>query len=186
MDPRALRTRQALQRALLDLAAERPFEELTVGDIARRAGVNRSTFYQHYADRETLLADALDEVLAATSIDLGSEPIEPGPEAPAALIAYVRHVDERADLYRQALGPRGSGVAAERLRAKIESVVRHHLAQAGGRSPYAGIPPEIVAAGITSSGLGVLRAWLDSTPRAAPDVAALWLWRMLRGSVEAQ
>ena len=62
MDPRIARTRQSLQAALFELARERGLDEITVADIAERAGVNRSSFYQHYSDKDTLLADAIDAV----------------------------------------------------------------------------------------------------------------------------
>ena len=63
MDARVVRTRRSLQESLFALARERPLEELTVADIVQRAGVNRSSFYQHYADKDTLLADAIDPIL---------------------------------------------------------------------------------------------------------------------------
>lgn len=46
-----------MDKAFLDLLAEKDFEYITVKDICKRAGVNRSTFYLHY---ETI-ADLLDE-----------------------------------------------------------------------------------------------------------------------------
>lgn len=46
-----------MDKAFLDLLAEKDFEYITVKDICKRAGVNRSTFYLHY---ETV-ADLLDE-----------------------------------------------------------------------------------------------------------------------------
>ncbi|WP_291378775.1 helix-turn-helix domain-containing protein, partial [Demequina sp.] len=62
MDVRVERTRRRLQEALFSLARERGLENVAVSDIAERAGVNRSTFYQHYADKDTVLADALDRI----------------------------------------------------------------------------------------------------------------------------
>jgi AcrR family transcriptional regulator len=53
-DPRVRRTHQVLQAALIDLAAERGFDAITVGDIARRSSVNRATFYRHYQDKYDL------------------------------------------------------------------------------------------------------------------------------------
>ena len=47
MDPRIARTRGSLQEALLELARERELDDISVGDVAERAGVNRSSFYQH-------------------------------------------------------------------------------------------------------------------------------------------
>ncbi len=50
-------TAARMDEAFLDLLAEKDFEFITVKEICRRAGVNRSTFYLHY---ETL-GDLLDE-----------------------------------------------------------------------------------------------------------------------------
>src|SRR5690606_15118949 len=70
VDPRIARTRRSLQEALFELARERGLDEISVADIAERAGVNRSSFYQHYSDKDTLLADAIDAVVeeAGTAI----------------------------------------------------------------------------------------------------------------------
>lgn len=46
-----------MDKAFLDLLAEKDFEYITVKDICKKAEVNRSTFYLHY---ETI-ADLLDE-----------------------------------------------------------------------------------------------------------------------------
>ena len=46
-----------MDKAFLDLLAEKDFEYITVKEICQKADVNRSTFYLHY---ETI-ADLLDE-----------------------------------------------------------------------------------------------------------------------------
>ena len=70
MDPRILRTRGALQRALLDLVRDRDLDGITVADIVERAGVTRSSFYLHYTDKDGLLADALDAFAEAEGAEL--------------------------------------------------------------------------------------------------------------------
>ena len=47
IDPRFVRSRALLAAAVLELASERPIGEVTVAEVATRAQVNRSTFYQH-------------------------------------------------------------------------------------------------------------------------------------------
>ena len=47
-DPRVKRTRQLLEDAFQSLMAERPCDEISVGDVTRRAMVNRATFYAHF------------------------------------------------------------------------------------------------------------------------------------------
>ena len=60
MDPRIARSRAVLHEAMIALAGERSIDDITIADITARAGVNRSTFYQHFSDKGALLADALE------------------------------------------------------------------------------------------------------------------------------
>jgi AcrR family transcriptional regulator len=59
LDPRVLRTRKMLRDAMSDLLETRPFDAISVQEIAERATVNRATFYAHYLDREALLEDLI-------------------------------------------------------------------------------------------------------------------------------
>ena len=63
VDPRIKRTRQLLQRALMDLMQEKSFQSITVQDIAERATVNRVTFYAHFHDKYALLEATLREMI---------------------------------------------------------------------------------------------------------------------------
>ena len=60
-DPRTRRTRMLLQQSLGEMLTERSLASVTVADIARRAGVNRATFYAHFQDKDALLESALRE-----------------------------------------------------------------------------------------------------------------------------
>src|SRR5215216_6275168 len=55
LDPRVKRTRQLLEKAFLEVAAEKGFQAISVQDITERAGVNRATFYAHFPDKYALL-----------------------------------------------------------------------------------------------------------------------------------
>src|SRR5512138_721713 len=55
LDPRVKRTRALLEQAFMALLEEKGFQALTVQDITEKAGVNRATFYAHFADKYTLL-----------------------------------------------------------------------------------------------------------------------------------
>lgn len=179
MDPRIARTRALLQDALLSLARERDLDEIAVADIADRATINRSTFYQHYADKETLLADALDARARQAGADLDEAgTLELVDDPPDLLVRYVEHLDENAALYRRALGEGGSSIASARLRARINAVVGLAVSQHTEHAET-DMPVEIVAAGITGSLVGVLTAWLDMVPRPSPEQASTWAWRML-------
>ncbi|MFF4246165.1 TetR family transcriptional regulator [Streptomyces sp. NPDC001822] len=49
--------RGRLARAALELYSERGFEQTTVAEIARRAGLTERTFFRHYADKREVLFD---------------------------------------------------------------------------------------------------------------------------------
>ena len=48
-------TRRALSASLKELMQEKPFEEITVQDIAKQAAINRATFYRHYNEPRDIL-----------------------------------------------------------------------------------------------------------------------------------
>jgi len=54
IDPRVRRTRKLIEDAFYSLLNERSYSEISVGEIADRATINRATFYAHYDDKEHL------------------------------------------------------------------------------------------------------------------------------------
>ncbi|WP_460522041.1 TetR/AcrR family transcriptional regulator [Humibacter antri] len=179
MDARITRTRASLQDALMELAREQPLDEITVADIADRAGVNRSSFYQHYADKDVLLADALDAAFEETGARLAllTGPVSGPPEA---MRIYLGHIEKHAALYSRVLGDRGSAIVTARVRDRIEQVAMEGISRTASPA-YDGVPVEVVAAGITGAALGVVRAWLERDPRPTVETAADWLWQVLLG-----
>ncbi len=179
MDPRIARTRRSLQEALFELARERDLDDISIADIAERAGVNRSSFYQHYSDKDTLLADAIDAVTEEAGAGIPTH-YEISPEPPVILIDYLRHVEDNAAVYARVFGEHGSPVALGRLQARIRTIVIDALAS-NHADTYGDIPPDVLAAGLSGSVLGVLGAWLTRDPRPPVEVAVQWLWQVLLG-----
>ncbi|MGV8876886.1 MAG: TetR/AcrR family transcriptional regulator [Rhodoglobus sp.] len=177
MDARVERTRRSLQQALFALTQQRPLDDVTVGDIVQLAGVNRSTFYQHYADKETLLAFAIE----AAADDAGVELLDLDPESPTpppAIANYLTHIDQNAAIYASALGARGSALVATRLRTRINQIVRNGILD-GGNNPFHGLPLEIAAASITGSVFGIIVAWLAMPERPPASTAVEWVWQSI-------
>ena len=56
------RNRARILQAALALAAERGPEALTVSEVAHRAGVNRTTAYQHFRTRDALLGAVMESL----------------------------------------------------------------------------------------------------------------------------
>lgn len=64
---RTARVRTAVLRAAVDVLAERGFAHLDLGEVARRAGVGKTTVYRRWGAATALVADLLDD-LAARSV----------------------------------------------------------------------------------------------------------------------
>ena len=56
-------TKTALRDAMIELICEKPLTSITVKDVCARADINRSTFYLHYKDVDSLLVAVEDYVI---------------------------------------------------------------------------------------------------------------------------
>ncbi len=91
-------TRLLLKTALIELMREKPFSQITIKDICDQADLNRTTFYLHYADQSALLADVEEEAQQKALEYLRN--VKPAADAPAMIEAFLRYIQERADLFR--------------------------------------------------------------------------------------
>lgn len=182
MDPRIARTRNRLQESLFDLARERGVDHVSVADVAERAGVNRSTFYQHYANKETLLADALDVVADDVVSHLVS--IDPfSRSTPGALLELFAHVDANAELYSRVFTEPGYGEVVARMTLRIRQAVLDYVENLHA-DDSTDVPADIVGAGIAGSVVGVMGQWVANEPRADASTAAGWAWAIIQGPSE--
>ncbi len=63
-DPRRIRTREGLRRAFREIVLEKRWSQIRVAEVFTRAGVGRSTFYEHFRNKDDLLRDGLAEPFA--------------------------------------------------------------------------------------------------------------------------
>jgi AcrR family transcriptional regulator len=95
--------RGRLEQAALELYLERGFEQTTVAEIAKRAGLTERTFFRHYADkREVLFAGAasLEELLVSTVTNAPMD-LAPLDAAVASLDAAGAVLQERRPFAQQ-------------------------------------------------------------------------------------
>jgi len=99
LGPRAVATRRRLLEATEALLDERRVREVSVVEIARRAGTSPATFYQYFKDVEEATLELARE--AAARVHEALEPLRrdwrgaPGLDAARALVeAFVRRWDE--------------------------------------------------------------------------------------------
>ena len=56
------KTESAVKNALLGLLAKKPLSDVTVSELARAAGVSRSTFYEHFGNPGDVFEALVDEI----------------------------------------------------------------------------------------------------------------------------
>lgn len=172
-DPRFLRSRERLRAAVLEVAAERPVDDITVTEVCRTAAVTRDTFYRHAGSPTELLVAALEErfeTVARAHRDAdGGVPPEGFGGAERALLA---HVLEHRAVYRSAMRP----VLLAPLRAALEAIVAEGLVTHLLRHPEslpAGVDVddaealELVAGYAAAGTIGAIERWIVGTQ---PDV----------------
>lgn len=63
MQKRKTESKQYIKKALTLLLQDKPFEQISISDITRKAGINRGTFYLHYKDKYDMLKQFKEELL---------------------------------------------------------------------------------------------------------------------------
>ncbi|WP_438295156.1 TetR family transcriptional regulator [Streptomyces sp. HUAS TT7] len=95
--------RGRLEQAALELYGERGFEQATVAEIAKRAGLTERTFFRHFADKREVLfpgASPLEELFAKHLAD-APESAAPIDAMAAALDAITVMFADRREIAQQ-------------------------------------------------------------------------------------
>ncbi|MFG1922662.1 TetR/AcrR family transcriptional regulator [Cryptosporangium sp. NPDC048952] len=187
-DPRAVRTREKLLAAFHEAVRTQDPAQMTVAALTRTAGVNRTSFYTHFASPEDLAVHALGELLdlvVNADIVLRSGGALTGVQASRrALADIVGFVAERRGSYVNLLGP---GAAPTVKKAITDAYVQHTieaLERNENRPPDA--DPVVTAHFLAGGVLGVLGAWLATDhPERTPDELVEALIRCLPAWINA-
>src|ERR1700733_13477449 len=170
-DPRITRTAQALEQAIVELASQRPVSQITVADLADRAGVTRATFYNRYTSPLPLLIQVRYDDLELSQRLKEARRVEgryPAEQIVRFTVSDVAdHVERFLAVYRHALhDPADGGV--------YEALVRHfadYSVEFIVRSAHPGLPDanhQVIAQFVAHGFAGAIRAWLgdDSVTKA--------------------
>ena len=121
-DARQVRSRNALTAALLELLEERPFDQLTIREIAGRAGIGYATFFRHYPTKEALLSDIASEEIAGL---LGKAvPILFDANSYDAVLALCGYVSEHTKLWSALLTGGAAGILREEFIRQAREIAR--------------------------------------------------------------
>lgn len=185
MDPRRRRSRDALHAAVLALAAEQDPTRIPVSALADRAGVHRSTVYEHADSPLGLLEQALRrelDQLRETHLR-GVPPERVGAALSDVTRAVFAHVERHRAVYRRLEAAPGASLHAF-LGTHFEDSSRLLLSQHALTLPPApggadaSFRDEVIVRYVAAGVVGAIAAWLhapDSVPvdEISADLAQL-------------
>jgi AcrR family transcriptional regulator len=181
-DPRVAKTRAALAEAVLALASEKPFADVTITEIAERAGVGYASFFRHYKDKDALLADVADTVVDDLLPIMMPAMLDE--DTLTASVALCRFIDENRLVTRALLA--GGAETMVRRRIVMRSLERSQAraAQTSGVL-QAPVPHELVITHCVAASLGLLSWWLEQGGDISAEAMGDVLNRLVMAPVRA-
>lgn len=165
IDRRAARTRDLLNQALVDLGASRGIDSIDVSDLAKVAGVARSTFYGHYSSKEDFLIRSFVGMIGACERGERAQFPDRTALAPARyLFAHVYSAQEFAKQFVQSDFSTQMFIAGE---AKLREIVDENLKT---RMPvWSAARRHETAVYIAAGLIGLIRWWMLNSFNRTPE-----------------
>ncbi len=161
-------TRQRITESAADCFGEKGYEDASLDDIAKRAGVTKATLYYHFDSKEDLYADALAQVMSLFRDRLAEEIVEgDSPRETLDRLLWVMLEDNSSRARRFIPLPRPGVVDAEARRAiserrrDYESLVAGVIAQGQASGDLRPIGDPKVLARVLITGVGRIARWFD-------------------------
>jgi AcrR family transcriptional regulator len=165
--------RGRLERAAMELFVERGFDQATVTEIARRAGLTQRTFFRHFADKREVLfggSRALQEFMVS-AVAAAPDDTAPIDAVAAALEGAAGLLQERREYSRQRMAIIAANPELQEREliklARLASAIADALRMRGVPDPAASLAAE---AGTTVFRIGIDRWHTEATPRPLLDV----------------
>ena len=166
-----VRTRAALRSALLALLEEKPFDQITIRDIAARSGTGYATFFRHHETKAGLLNDlAADEISALMKLAL---PVLLETNSRAAARTLCRYVDEHRKLWSALLTGGAAGPMREEFLRQAKQIPPQRS------NPDSWLPDDLRVIYGVSSTVEILTWWLQRREDFTVDQVAEILDRLV-------
>lgn len=159
-------TRQKLINAFLDLYEEKPIEKISIGELTKRAGIYRGTFYYYYKDIYDLL-DAVESDFLILNLPIVSHIIDgiftQNIESKVPLLlSYYQQNERQIHVF---LVKRPNPVILRRMKDAGKKVA---LARLGINENQLSVNASYIAEYIASAQLGLITRWLENGQDISP------------------
>ena len=181
IDRRVARTHKLLGEALIELAIEKGYDNVTIQDVTDRADIGYRTFFRHFASTDTLLLSVAETVLEELEPLIGvpepriafNESVEESAERTSRLFQYVQ---ENELLFRVLLLERGSNHFLHPVMEHAHQKARRHFFADEENLP---LPVEMLVNHLVTATLSLLRWWLQNDMPYSPNEMGVYMTRIV-------
>lgn len=176
------KTKQLIQNAFIQILENKTFETITIGDITRKAQINRGTFYLHFQDKFDLLNQIEQQLFSDLGIHIDQlqshysfiHTFEKAQEQLANTL--FNSIKMHLPLLKIFLSDHGRAGFHIRFRDAFSEKVRLNLEKNESIHVHLKVPIEYFLSFIISAFLGLIEQWvqndLDKTPE---EMTALYI-----------
>jgi len=100
---RIMLTKRLIQEALLDMLQEKNIGEIYIRELCQKAGINRTTFYNHYKTQYDVMKEITENFLNDINRFLARIPESEGEDSSQHLISAFRYLEDHLLLSRTML-----------------------------------------------------------------------------------
>jgi AcrR family transcriptional regulator len=173
-DRRKRRTKQALQKSMVELILEKGYDAVSVSEITDRADLGRATFYLHYKDKDELLIETIDQIVRDFMVQISDYtilPLETGDDT--ILHRVFLFAQENSDLFRVIMRGHGMYTATLQLHAVIAGFIHKGVElwlASQKREPA--VPLDILSNFYSGALLNSVFWWLENDTGYSPEEMA--------------
>ena len=184
-DRRTGRTRELLQKALIELISERGYDTVTIQNIVDRANIGRTTFYLHYNSKDELFMSCHEAIVSEFHIG----PLHPlsreellSSEIPSEMTSTYRHFEERRALLYSIFQGKDSQLILRQIRDRSAREIEANLRSTFAESESA-IPLDMLANYLAAAQIALVQWWLEKRRPHTPESLAQTLHRLQRAAI---
>lgn len=184
-DPRVVKTRTNLKKALVKLMRHYKIENISVQKITETADITRGTFYLHYKDKQDFITRAMGEVLDEffDSVLIDGSDFFTGVDTSIQVFSLNRafkYIENEAEVFDVLLNTDENELFSDQLYRRLEKYLKKFAVELDEEFVDLGVPENLQISFVVSAELGVIKHWLHDGMIYTPHYMTQSLAKMLK------
>lgn len=187
-DRQVQRTRELLQKAMIDLIKEQSYDAITIQNIVERANVGRTTFYLHFNSKDELFMSCHEHIVS----QFNAGPLYPHPlsrqellssETPVGMIAAYQHLKAAWLQLSQVFQGKDGTLILRRMRDWSAKEIENNLTAAFTEADST-IPLDLLANYLAGAQIALVQWWMEKRQPHTPEDIAHTFHRLRRAAIQ--